>query len=124
GLAVEPLPSAELDARFDLTLYVRETHQGMQLHFVYATDLFEEATIRQFAGSMRALLSGVAANPDQRLSRLPIVDEAARDRLTSQHNLVCPSSTFVPFRKEDIEFSIPARFEQQVKQHPSRIAVK
>jgi len=124
GLTVEPLPSAELDARFDLTLYVRETDQGLQLDFVYATDLFEEATIRQFAGSMRALLSGAAADPDQRLSRLPILEEMGRGRLANPHSIVSSSSTFVPFRKEDLEFSIPARFEQQVRQRPSQIAVK
>jgi amino acid adenylation domain-containing protein len=124
GLVVEPLTSIELDARFDLTVYVRETDQGMLLDFVYATDLFEGATIRQFASSMRALLFGVAANPDERLSRFPILEKTGRDPLASHHSIVCPSSTFVPFRKEDIEFSIPARFEQQVKRHPSRIAVK
>jgi amino acid adenylation domain-containing protein len=31
---------------------------------------------------------------------------------------------FVPFRKENIEQSIPARFEQQVQLHPNRLAVK
>src|SRR3989337_2549790 len=35
-----------------------------------------------------------------------------------------PSGVFVEFRKEEIEQSIPDRFEQQVAKYPNRIAVK
>ena len=35
-----------------------------------------------------------------------------------------PSGTFVPFGQDDIEQSIAARFEQQVRRHPDRLAVR
>ena len=35
-----------------------------------------------------------------------------------------PRNAFARFRKEEIEQSIPKRFEQQVRTHPHRIAVK
>ena len=35
-----------------------------------------------------------------------------------------PTGTFVEFKKEEIEQSIPARFEQQVAMYPDRIAVR
>lgn len=35
-----------------------------------------------------------------------------------------PTNPFIEFRKEDIEQSIPDRFEQQVHQYPGRLAVK
>ena len=35
-----------------------------------------------------------------------------------------PSGTFVEFPMEDVETSIPARFEKIVRQHGDRIAVK
>ncbi len=38
--------------------------------------------------------------------------------------LLEPSAAFVPFLREDIEQSIPARFEQMVRRHPDRLAVK
>src|SRR3990172_3600280 len=35
-----------------------------------------------------------------------------------------PSGSFIEFRKEDVEQSIPARFEQQVRRYPDRLAIK
>jgi non-ribosomal peptide synthetase component F len=35
-----------------------------------------------------------------------------------------PTGTFIEFRREDLEQSIPQRFEQQVRKHPNRLAVK
>ena len=35
-----------------------------------------------------------------------------------------PSGNFVEFRKEEIEQSIPDRFERQVRKYPDRIAVR
>jgi hypothetical protein len=35
-----------------------------------------------------------------------------------------PSGTFIKFRREEIEQSIPDRFEQIVRKHPDRLAVK
>src|SRR5918992_5422565 len=35
-----------------------------------------------------------------------------------------PTGTFVEFKKEEVEQSIPGRFEQQVHKYPDRLAVK
>ena len=35
-----------------------------------------------------------------------------------------PSSSFVPYSKEDLDQSIASRFEMIVRSHPSRLAVK
>src|SRR5438128_2117900 len=35
-----------------------------------------------------------------------------------------PTGTFIEFRKEEIEQSVVARFEQQVRKYPDRLAVK
>src|ERR1700682_1463495 len=37
---------------------------------------------------------------------------------------VGPTNPFVPFSKEDIEQSIPARFQQQARNYPDHIAMK
>ena len=35
-----------------------------------------------------------------------------------------PTGTFIEFEKEEIEQSIPDRFEEQVSKYPNRLAVK
>jgi amino acid adenylation domain-containing protein len=39
-------------------------------------------------------------------------------------NQIRPQNSYVKFKKEDIEQSIPARFEQMVEKYPDRVAVK
>jgi amino acid adenylation domain-containing protein len=41
-----------------------------------------------------------------------------------EHCSVGPTKRFIPFAKEEIEQSIPDRFQQQARNHPDRIAVK
>ena len=43
---------------------------------------------------------------------------------TGQSVRVRPTNSFVEFNKEEINQSIPARFEQQVSKYPDRVAVK
>src|SRR5688500_1793087 len=50
--------------------------------------------------------------------KLPPEQQAIRDQCFH------PSGTFVEFPKEDVETSIPARFEKIVRMYPARIAVK
>ena len=47
-----------------------------------------------------------------------------REQQTIQAKCVHPAGTFVEFMRAEIEQSIPDRFEQQVAQHPERIAVR
>ena len=52
----------------------------------------------------------------------PIVNYSSQQAI--QAKCFHPSGTFVEFKKEEIEQSIPDRFEQQVAKYPDRIAVK
>jgi non-ribosomal peptide synthetase component F len=57
---------------------VREEAQGLGLTLEYSTDLFEAAAITRLLGHFRTLLDGVAADPDRRLSELPVLTELER----------------------------------------------
>jgi len=50
-----------------------------------------------------------------------VVDDLSQD---STPRYIPPSNHFVEFKKEEIEHSIPARFEQIVRTYPDRLAVK
>jgi amino acid adenylation domain-containing protein len=73
---------------FDLTLEIAASGDGLITSFMYRTDLFEPSTIRRLAGHYRELLEGVAADPQQRISRLPLSTQAERPQLLSQWSTV------------------------------------
>ncbi|WP_405165488.1 condensation domain-containing protein [Nocardia sp. NBC_01499] len=77
GCAVEPFPTGCVRTRFDLELHLVETAAGtLSGRLLYATDLFDAATAREFVGHYRQLLTAVAADPSLRLARIPILDPA------------------------------------------------
>jgi hypothetical protein len=69
-------------ARFDLTLQLGETAEGISGWFEYCTDLYDAATIEQLSAKFLALLSELTQQPDQPLSRIPLAI-SANVKLTS-----------------------------------------
>ena len=124
GLTKEPLQFHGAASKFDLTLYTRERNGALWFALVYNPDLFEPATIARLLGHYHTLLLAIAANSQQPISSLPLLTVRERTQLSTRCNSVAPTNSFVEFKKEDIEQSIPARFEQIVKVHLDRIAVK
>jgi amino acid adenylation domain-containing protein len=124
GATVTPLSVSAETTKFDLTAAFEDTGEEIRALFRYKADLFEASTIQHLLGQFRTLLEGIAADPDQHLSRLPVLTEAERLALSSQGNRVRPTNAFVEFERKEIEQSIPDRFEQQALRHSSRIAVK
>jgi len=59
---------------FDLTLTAAVEPGQLALTFEYATSLFDARTIEAFADAFLTLLRGALRDPDQPLSRLPLLD--------------------------------------------------
>jgi amino acid adenylation domain-containing protein len=53
---------------------------------------------------------------------IPVVNRASQE--STQGRRVGPTNAFIPFKKEEIEQSLPARFEQQLRRDPNRLAVQ
>ena len=81
GLTLSPVERDNEAAHFDLTLQIVETEQGLAATFVYNTDLFEAATIVRMLGHFQTLVEALVADPDQRLSHLPLLTETERQQL-------------------------------------------
>ncbi|MEA2563977.1 MAG: hypothetical protein QOH06_5481 [Acidobacteriota bacterium] len=84
GLTLEPVELPRRATPFDLTLLAVETgHAGDTIDavFDFSSDLFDESTIQRMAGRFLTLLRG--ADPLQRISDLPVLDEAERAQLLS-----------------------------------------
>jgi len=78
GLTLTPVRTLSRTAKFDLSLLLTESDEGLHAAIEYSTDLFEKITIERMLGGFSALLQGIVANPDSDVSRLPVLAE--RDR--------------------------------------------
>ena len=88
---------------------------SLQISFTYNTDLFDASTIERMLGHFQTLLEGVVANPDQRISDVPLLAEAERHQLLVQWN---DTRRDVSRGKNVVEI-----FEQQVELTPEAVAV-
>ncbi len=90
GLALSLLPVTSGTAKFDLMLAFEEDGAGGGGHLYggveYATDLFDATTIQRFAGRYVRLLAAAVADPDRRLSALPLLAAAERQQLIAEWN--------------------------------------
>ncbi|WP_329571773.1 non-ribosomal peptide synthetase [Kitasatospora sp. NBC_01266] len=116
GLSVEPMELEAQDAKFDFSWYLTEAPDGsLDGMVVYATDLFEAATMHRLVGHFQALLATATAAPERRLSELELLTAAERRQLLVDWNGA----------KSDRpdEVTIHQLFEQQVELRPDAIAV-
>ncbi|MGH7580732.1 MAG: non-ribosomal peptide synthetase, partial [Gemmatimonadales bacterium] len=86
GLSLEIESPDNGTAKFDLTLVILEVAGGMRAEVEYGSDLFEAGTITRLLGHFRTLLEGVVADPDRRISALPLLTEPERHQLLVQWN--------------------------------------
>src|SRR4028119_1622371 len=86
GLTVNSLNIDSGTAKFDLTVFIMETAQGLRASLEYNTDLFNAATITRMLGNFQTLLEGIVANPQQRLSDLPLLTAAEQHQLRVEWN--------------------------------------
>ncbi|MDZ7319565.1 MAG: amino acid adenylation domain-containing protein, partial [candidate division KSB1 bacterium] len=71
---------------FDLTLMVTEQMAGASVSLEYNTDLFDQATMLRLLRHYRELLEGIVANPEERISRLPILPAPERQQVLVEWN--------------------------------------
>ncbi|MGV5049105.1 amino acid adenylation domain-containing protein [Rhodococcus pyridinivorans] len=92
GLRIGPVDPGTTLARFDLQLTVGEIasdrgdFEGLQIEFAYATDLFEERTVRGFAGRFLRLLEAVVAEPAVAVGDIELMSPAERQCLLERWN--------------------------------------
>ena len=119
-LTTHPQP-VELDvAKFDLTISLsehRDPHgqaQGINGTINYASDLFDPASIHTLATRLIRLLTAVAADPDQPLSRIDLLSPDERHQLLDTWN---DTTTPIP------PGCLPELFETQVHASPDHPAL-
>ncbi|HYH46034.1 MAG TPA: amino acid adenylation domain-containing protein, partial [Thermoanaerobaculia bacterium] len=104
-------------AKFDLLITAIEGPHGISGSLSYAAELFEAATMARLAEHLATLLTGAAADPDRRLSRLPLLSAGERHQLTVEWART-RTAALNPLD------SIPAWFAEQVRRSPEAPAVE
>ncbi|MEO1558214.1 MAG: amino acid adenylation domain-containing protein, partial [Cyanobacteria bacterium J06632_19] len=102
-------------AKFDLTLSMEETEEGLIGYWEYNCDLFESATIHRAIGHFQTLLGAIVRNPQERVGKLPLLTEAERHQLLVEWN-----ETQAEYSQDKC---IHQLFEEQVKRTPDAVAV-
>ncbi|MCA1991121.1 MAG: amino acid adenylation domain-containing protein, partial [Coleofasciculus sp. S288] len=124
GLTIAPLDVESATTKFDLTLSMSETQQGLIGRLEYNADLFEATTIARMLGHFQTLLEAIAqgaapeaiaANPQQRISQLSLLTAAERHHLLVEWN-----NTKTEYPQDQC---IHQLFEAQVERTPDRVAV-
>jgi amino acid adenylation domain-containing protein len=102
-------------ARFDLMLDLIDADERLTGWLEYSTDLFEAATIARMEAHFRTLLEAIVANPEERISRLPLLSERERKRILINWN-----QTRTGFGRFQTFFE---RFARQAERTPAATAV-
>ena len=115
-LSISSFPVETGTAKFDLALSIENTSSGLIAEWEYNTDLFDDSTIAQMARNFHTLLIGIVANPQQRISQLPLLTEIEQQQLLVDWNNT---------KKEyPLDKCIHQLFEEQVIKTPDAIAVE
>ncbi|WP_034087165.1 non-ribosomal peptide synthetase/MFS transporter [Streptacidiphilus albus] len=78
-LAIEPFEVGGESTQFDLAAYMSRTPDGLTGFITYRTDLFAASTVERLAMAWEAMMRAAVAEPDLRLSELPMLAPADAD---------------------------------------------
>lgn len=115
GLTVNPIRSPTKTAKFDLLLSINEHDGRLRGSLGYNTDLFFDTTIARMVNHLETLLTGIVANPQLRVSELPLLTKHEQQQVLVEWNGL---ETVQP-----PQACIHQLFEAQVAQTPDATAV-
>jgi amino acid adenylation domain-containing protein/non-ribosomal peptide synthase protein (TIGR01720 family) len=115
GLEVSSLPIEITTAKFDLTLTMENTATGLIGGWEYNTDLFDASTIERMIGHFVTMLEAIVANPQERISQLPLLTQPEKQQLLVEWN-----DTRVDYQEDKC---IHQLFEDQSLRTPDAVAV-
>ncbi|HEY0020544.1 MAG TPA: amino acid adenylation domain-containing protein, partial [Longimicrobium sp.] len=115
GVRVNAVAGEPGTAKFDLSMAMAESDQGLRVWLTYNTDLFDPATAGRLLDHLRVLLRGAALRPGERIARLPLLSADERARLLEEGR---PGTA--PHRRG---LAVHHLFERQVDRDPGAPAV-
>ena len=123
-LEVETPSLPEIGSIFDITLYVQNWGDTLKLKLVYNADLFSQQHMAEFLERYYHLLEQVTINPDLPVFAHPLPSRTRHKQAAIIDGFSRLSNGYIPFEKDEIDQSLPSRFERQVEKFPHQTAVK
>ncbi|WP_283181065.1 non-ribosomal peptide synthetase [Pseudomonas svalbardensis] len=115
GLALGVIEWEGRTTQFDLTLDTYEKGGKLHAALTYANDLFDAATIARMAQHWTHLLQGMVSDSQQRISDLPLLENAEYQRIVHDWNRADESFP--------LDLCIHELISQQVAANPTALAV-
>jgi amino acid adenylation domain-containing protein len=114
GLELQVIGAANTTAKFDISVFLSDTPEGLRGRIEYRTDLFDAGTVERMIGHYRTLLEAAAENPRLRLSELPLLTAPEREQIVNQWN-----ATEAEYPRH---LCLHELFEQQAARTPEAVA--
>ncbi len=114
ALETSLIPMDNQTAKFDLSLIVHTTDNGLSCHFEYNTDIFERSTLMHLTDAFKCLLNDACDKPSHQIKDLSLLNNNDKQTLLTLGQ--APNKT-------PLETDIATLFERQVERTPHKIAI-
>ncbi|WP_235526606.1 non-ribosomal peptide synthetase [Nostoc piscinale] len=115
GVSLTPEMVKRGTSKFDLSLSMWQTQQGLIGSWEYNSDLFATETIARMISHFQTLLAAIVTDPHQKVGELPLLTPSERHHLLVEWN-----DTQVDY---PVDKCIHQLFEEQVEKTPDAVAV-
>jgi amino acid adenylation domain-containing protein len=116
GVELSSIGTGNTAAKFDLTLSLLDTREGLVGALEYNSDLFHASTMRRMAGCYEQLLKSAVADAEQQVSKMRLLPEGEREQVLERWNQT----------RREYELagsSLHELVEAQVERTPAAVAV-
>jgi amino acid adenylation domain-containing protein len=115
GLSLNLMDLGETSSKFDISVFLSETPDGVRGRFEFNTDLFNAETIERMIGHYEMLLMAAVERPTTPLSQISLLTATEREQILTDWNA------------NQVEFpqtaSLHRLFEDQAERTPDAVAV-
>ncbi|WP_312653308.1 non-ribosomal peptide synthetase, partial [Aminipila sp.] len=113
--SIDNYESDYYSADYDMTMYVDEIGDRLEINVLYYSEIFEKASIERFAGHFTNVLDQLIKNPQKKLQDINMLQEEERELVLKEFN-----NTAMEYPREK---SIKELIEETVEKVPEKTAV-
>jgi amino acid adenylation domain-containing protein len=114
-VTIQPMRVETGTSKFDLTMFVGEVGEQLEVSLEYSTDLFDAERIERMAGHYQRLLEDIVEHPEKKIWELELLTETEKHQILVEWN-----DTAADYPKDKCVHQL---FEEQVERTPDAVAV-